>query len=75
MPPGLECDCDTVNFCYCCNFPKRYEKPETFYSFVWSHGREKLQGKPDYAKGSYYANPQYDKPVDDEVLPLSFLTW
>src|SRR3546814_11897116 len=32
-------------------------------------GKEKLQGTPDYAKGSYYANPQYDTPVEDpEVI-------
>ena len=45
-----------------------YESPETFYAFGWSHGREKLQGKPDFAKGSFYANPQYDRPVEDEEL-------
>jgi isopenicillin N synthase-like dioxygenase len=50
----------------------RYERPDTFYSFGWSHGREKLQGKPDYAKGSFYANPQYDRPVDDEALIKQF---
>ena len=29
------------------------------YSTGWSHGREKLagEGRPDFAKGSYYANP------------------
>jgi len=51
---------------------QRYERPDTFFSFGWSHGREKLQGKPDYAKGSYYANPQYDRPVDDEALIKQF---
>jgi hypothetical protein len=50
----------------------RYEKPDTFYSFGWSHGREKLQGKPDLAKGSFYANPQYDRPVDDPALIEQF---
>lgn len=54
------------------SFVRRYEKPETFYSFGWSHGREKLQGKPDYGKGSFYANPQYDRPVDDEALIAKF---
>ncbi|KAJ8525235.1 hypothetical protein ON010_g15879 [Phytophthora cinnamomi] len=34
------------------------ELPEAFYSFGWSHGKENLQGKPDYAKGSYYNNPE-----------------
>ena len=27
-----------------------------------------LAGKPDFAKGSFYANPLHDKPVDDEEL-------
>jgi isopenicillin N synthase-like dioxygenase len=34
------------------------ESPESLYSTGWSHGREQLApGKPDTAKGSYYANP------------------
>ena len=47
---------------------EKYVHKESFYSFGWSHGKEKLQGKPDYAKGSFYANPQYDRPIDDEEL-------
>ncbi len=47
---------------------KKYEDKNSFYSFGWSLGKEKLEGKPDTAKGSYYANPQYDKPVDDEEI-------
>jgi len=39
---------------------------ESFYSFGWSHGKEKLEGKPDYSKGSYYNNPVHDRPFDDE---------
>jgi isopenicillin N synthase-like dioxygenase len=47
----------------------KYVHEESFYSFGWSHGKEKLQGgKPDKSKGSYYANPQYDRPVDDEEI-------
>ena len=46
----------------------KYENKETFYSFGWSHGKEKLQGKPDVSKGSYYANPQYDEPSTDAEL-------
>jgi isopenicillin N synthase-like dioxygenase len=46
----------------------KYVHEESVYSFGWSHGKEKLQGKPDYAKGSFYANPQYDRPIDDEDL-------
>jgi len=47
---------------------EKYVHAESYYSFGWSHGKEKLQGKPDVSKGSYYANPQYDKPVDDEEI-------
>ena len=39
------------------------------YSFGWSHGKEMLSpGQVDTFKGSYYANPQYDRPIDDEAL-------
>lgn len=32
--------------------------PESGYQVGWSHGREKLEGdKPDWSKGSFYANP------------------
>lgn len=47
---------------------KKLEFPQHFYSVGWSHGREKFFGKPDFSKGSFYANPQYDniyeKPED-----------
>ncbi len=35
------------------------------YSFGWSHGKEKLEGTFDLAKGSFYANPQHDNPSSD----------
>jgi len=39
------------------------------YSFGWSHGKEFMsEGKPDFSKGSYYNNPIYDKPIEDEEL-------
>jgi hypothetical protein len=41
----------------------KYEHASSYYSFGWSHGKEKLEGKPDTAKGSYYANPVHDRPV------------
>jgi len=42
---------------------------KSFYSVGWSHGKEMMsEGKPDLAKGSFYANPLYDRPVDDEEL-------
>jgi isopenicillin N synthase-like dioxygenase len=46
----------------------KYVHADSYFSFGWSHGKENLQGKPDESKGSYYANPQYDRPVDDEEL-------
>lgn len=46
----------------------KYVHAESFYAFGWSHGKEKLDGNYDLAKGSYYGNPQYDRPVDDEAL-------
>jgi hypothetical protein len=47
---------------------KKTEHPESHYSFGWSHGKEVLEGKPDYSKGSYYNNPVFDRPFDDEEL-------
>ena len=47
---------------------QKYEDPKSHYSFGWSLGKEKLEGKPDLSKGSYYANPQYDEPVSDPDL-------
>lgn len=41
---------------------------ESYYSFGWSHGKENLEGKPDLSKGSYYANPQYDRPEEDPAI-------
>lgn len=42
---------------------RKYELPEAFYAFGWSHGKEKLEGKPDTAKGSFYFNPISDRPL------------
>jgi len=45
------------------------EDKESFYSFGWSYGKEMMsEGRPDYSKGSYYANPIYDVPFDDQEL-------
>lgn len=47
----------------------KYEHPESFYSFGWSHGKEKMsEGRPDLSKGSYYNNPVYDLPFNDPNL-------
>jgi isopenicillin N synthase-like dioxygenase len=51
---------------------QKYVHEESFYSFGWSHGKEKLQGNFDLSKGSYYANPQYDVPVADEEVIKKF---
>lgn len=47
---------------------EKYVHEESHYSFGWSHGKENLEGKPDESKGSFYANPQYDRPEDDEAI-------
>ncbi|CAH0474117.1 unnamed protein product [Peronospora belbahrii] len=36
----------------------KYERPDAYYSYGWSPGKEKIQGKIDLAKGSYYNNPE-----------------
>jgi len=60
------------------NLPKeardRLENEASKWSIGWSHGKEKFEGQPDYSKGSFYANPQYDETNKDEVdLPLELL--
>jgi isopenicillin N synthase-like dioxygenase len=44
----------------------KYEHPESYWSFGWSHGKEKLQGRPDFAKGSYYNNPCENAPFGSD---------
>jgi len=51
----------------------KYEHAFSSYSYGWSHGKEKLtDGRTDSAKGSYYANPVFDKLTDDEDLKNQF---
>lgn len=50
----------------------KYEHAASHYNFGWSHGKETLAGKPDLAKGSYYANPLYDAPFEDAELIKKF---
>jgi isopenicillin N synthase-like dioxygenase len=50
------------------NIKEKYVHSASSYSFGWSHGKENLQGKPDVSKGSFYANPQFDRPVDDDLV-------
>lgn len=50
-----------------------HEHAPSFYAVGWSHGKEKLGGgAPDLAKGSYYNNPLYNRPFDDEALIARF---
>eukprot|EP00440_Ansanella_granifera_P026403 gb/GFBE01028681.1/.p1 GENE.gb/GFBE01028681.1/~~gb/GFBE01028681.1/.p1 ORF type:complete len:392 (+),score=88.81 gb/GFBE01028681.1/:1-1176(+) len=52
---------------------ERYERPEAHFCFGWSRGREKFKGKPDLAKGSFYANPLFDDPADgDEAVRAKY---
>lgn len=54
------------------NVKEQYEHPQSWFSFGWSHGKEKLEGHPDVAKGSYYNNPVLDVPTTDAELIKSF---
>lgn len=38
------------------------ESASSSFCFGWSHGREVMNGRPDTAKGSFYANPLLDRP-------------
>jgi hypothetical protein len=52
---------------------QKTETPHASYQVGWSYGNEKLQGdRPDYAKGSYYANPLVERPSEDEELIKAF---
>eukprot|EP00946_MAST-07B_sp_MAST-7B-sp1_P003780 g3780.t1 len=53
----------------------KYEHPESFWSFGWSHGKEKLQGRPDFAKGSYYNNPMENTPFTDEAIIKEYMSF
>ena len=45
----------------------RLEDPASSYQMGWSHGREALSGgRPDTAKGSFYANPLVERPGEGE---------
>jgi hypothetical protein len=45
------------------------EAPEHNYSVGWSHGKEHFMGAPDFSKGSFYANPEVDKPFVEREWP------
>eukprot|EP00929_Paragymnodinium_shiwhaense_P045046 TRINITY_DN23063_c0_g1_i1.p1 TRINITY_DN23063_c0_g1~~TRINITY_DN23063_c0_g1_i1.p1 ORF type:complete len:371 (+),score=94.36 TRINITY_DN23063_c0_g1_i1:94-1206(+) len=42
------------------------EHEASMYNVGWSHGKEKLGDKPDFAKGSFYFNPLTDTPGSPE---------
>ncbi|KAJ3329449.1 hypothetical protein HDU76_007884 [Blyttiomyces sp. JEL0837] len=44
------------------NVKEAVTHPQSSYLFGWSHGKEFMEGKPDFAKGSYYNNPVRDIP-------------
>mmetsp|Transcript_5598 Transcript_5598/g.10494 ORF Transcript_5598/g.10494 Transcript_5598/m.10494 type:complete len:363 (-) Transcript_5598:177-1265(-) len=46
---------------------EKLESPEQMYNAGWSHGKEKLGDKPDFAKGSFYFNPLTDTPGTPEL--------
>ncbi|KAJ3257006.1 hypothetical protein HK103_004989 [Boothiomyces macroporosus] len=39
---------------------------ESCYMFGWSHGKEIMNGKADFAKGSFYFNPLHDVPASED---------
>eukprot|EP01134_Creolimax_fragrantissima_P006486 CFRG6486T1 len=45
---------------------KELEHEESMYNAGWSLGKEKMGDVPDFAKGSFYANPLTDNPGTDE---------
>lgn len=54
----------------------KLEDEKSLYNAGWSHGREKLGDKPDFAKGSFYFNPLVDLPgtiAEREKYPFSYI--
>mmetsp|Transcript_75189 Transcript_75189/g.243359 ORF Transcript_75189/g.243359 Transcript_75189/m.243359 type:complete len:383 (-) Transcript_75189:59-1207(-) len=45
---------------------KKLEDENSMFNSGWSHGKEKLGDKPDFAKGSFYFNPLSDMPGSEE---------
>jgi isopenicillin N synthase-like dioxygenase len=62
------------------HLPKEYLEEHltdasTLYNAGWSHGKEKLGDKPDWAKGSFYFNPLTDQPGSEQdraKYPVSY---
>lgn len=53
----------------------KYELENTLYQTGWSCGREKFQGKPDLAKGSFYANPIFEDPANGDESTRNQFPW
>ncbi|KAJ3899967.1 Clavaminate synthase-like protein [Lentinula edodes] len=51
---------------------EKYTDALSRYSFGWSHGKEIMNGKPDFLKGSFYANPVIDSPSVFEQYRTSY---
>ena len=57
------------------NVREKYVLKDSMYSFGWSHGKEMMsKGKPDFSKGSFYNNPIYDVPFQDQELIKKYPT-
>jgi isopenicillin N synthase-like dioxygenase len=46
----------------------KLEHEPSLWNVGWSHGKEKLGDNPDFAKGSFYANPLFDSPAPSEEV-------
>ena len=53
---------------------KKLEAPEMMHQVGWSHGIEKFRGKPDFLKGSFYANVLFDE-YQSPLLPKAYNKW
>ncbi|GMH86749.1 hypothetical protein TrVE_jg11929 [Triparma verrucosa] len=54
---------------------EKLEDEKSLYNAGWSHGKEKLGDKPDFAKGSFYFNPLTDSPgtpAERSKYPVSY---
>ena len=49
----------------------KYVDEASHYSFGWSHGKEKFEGKADTAKGSFYFNPNFDDPASGDAASIA----
>jgi len=50
----------------------KLEHEPSMWNSGWSHGKEKLGDKPDFAKGSFYFNPLHDSVPVDNLLKAKY---